>query len=245
MKLIYYKLRTAIILCLCLLSFYNCKSQTDDRTEDSLYTYKKGDVNGIGKWYMGREIAGIMSYRGISWLERASREKEENTSKLINNLGIEPTDTIADIGAGSGYHSFKMASKAKEGLIYSVDIQEGMLEAISEKKKETGVQNITIVLGNDKSTELPDNSVDKVVMVDVYHEFSYPLEMLLSIKKALKPGGKIYLLEYKAEDPKIRIKRVHKMSIAQATKEFEAAGFKLERNIDNLPLQHCMIFSKN
>jgi SAM-dependent methyltransferase len=216
-----------------------------DGTTVDRYTYKKGDPNGIGKWYMGREIAYVMGFQGIDWLERAEREEEENSAKLIRNMNIQPGDTIADIGAGAGYHVFKMAPIAKEGAIYAVDIQEDMLTAILMHPNYNTHKNIETVLGGEKTINLPEKSVDKVLMVDVYHEFNYPYEMILSIKKALRKDGKIYLIEYRGEDATVPIKRVHKMTEAQAIKEMKIAGFKLEKNINNLPWQHCMVFIKD
>jgi ubiquinone/menaquinone biosynthesis C-methylase UbiE len=204
--------------------------------------YKKGDPNGIGKWYMGREIAHVMGFQGMSWLERPEREEEENTATLLKNMDIQPTDAIADIGAGSGYHVFKMAPMASKGTIYAVDIQDEMLAAIREKMEAQDVRNIKMVKGGEQGVNLPENSVDKVLMVDVYHEFNYPKEMIASIKKALKPDGKIFLIEYRGEDRSVPIKAVHKMTEAQAVREMNAAGFILERNDDNLPWQHCMVF---
>jgi ubiquinone/menaquinone biosynthesis C-methylase UbiE len=207
-----------------------------------MYTYKKGDPNGIGKWYMGRQIAHVMGYQGIDWLERSNREDEENTSTLINNMKIKSTDIIADIGAGSGYHVFKMAATNKDGFVYAVDIQDEMLSAINYRINEEGFHNVKTIKGNIQSANLPSNSVDKVLLVDVYHEFEFPAEMVVSIKKALKPTGKIYLIEYRGEDDWVPIKKVHKMTEAQCVKEMEAAGFRLEKNISNLPWQHCIIF---
>ena len=211
---------------------------------DKNYIFKRGDNNGIGKWYMGREIAYVMGYQGIGWLERSDREKEENVSNLIENMRIKSNDTIADIGAGSGYHAFRMAPLAKNGLVYAVDIQDEMLMSIEKTKESSKIRNIDTVLGSEKNVYLPKNSVDKILMVDVYHEFSYPLEMIASIKKALKPNGELFLIEYRAEDPNVPIKKIHKMTEKQAVKEMEAAGFKLKENINNLPWQHCMIFEK-
>ena len=212
---------------------------------ENKYIFKEGDFNGIGKWYMGREIAYVMGYQGIGWLERSEREKEENVSKLIQNMRIKPNDFIADIGAGSGYHAFRMASLAPNGLVYAVDIQTEMLMAIENKKTFSENSNIETILGTEKTVELPKNSVDKILMVDVYHEFSFPIEMIASMKSALKSNGELFLIEYRAEDPLVPIKTIHKMSEKQAIKEMEAAGFKLRKNIDNLPWQHCMIFVKN
>ena len=208
------------------------------------YTFKKGDVNGIGKWYMGREIARVMGFQGIGGLERSSREKEENVSTLIQNMKIESNDIIADIGAGSGYHSFRMAPLAKNGVVYAVDIQSEMLAAINRRIELNKIKNIKTILGNEKSIQLPNNSVDKILMVDVYHEFNFPREMIRSIKNTLKPNGKLFLVEYRDEDPRVPIKKIHKMSEKQAEKEMDAAGFKLIENISNLPWQHCMIFIK-
>ena len=209
------------------------------------YIFKEGDFNGIGKWYMGREIAYVMGYQGIGWLERSEREKEENVSKLIKNMSIESNDVVADIGAGSGYHAFRMASLVPNGLIYAVDIQTEMLMAIENKKTFSEISNIETILGTEKSVQLPKNSVDKILMVDVYHEFSFPVEMIASMKSALKSNGQLFLIEYRAEDPLVPIKTIHKMSENQAVKEMKAAGFKLLKNIDNLPWQHCMVFVKN
>ena len=209
---------------------------------DNKYKFKKGDYNGIGKWYMGREIAHVMGYQGIDWLERSEREKEENVSNLIENMGIKPTDTIADIGAGSGYHVFRMAPLAKNGLIDAVDIQIEMLMEIENTKQFNKINNVETILGSETSIQLPVRSVDKILMVDVYHEFNFPIEMIASIKNALKPEGQLFLIEYRGEDPKVPIKKIHKMTENQAVKEMEAAGFKLKSNITNLPWQHCMIF---
>jgi SAM-dependent methyltransferase len=234
---------TVLLLLLNILLFSN-KSLAQNNTNDQKYIYKKGDYNGIGKWYMDREIAYVMGYEGIGWLERSEREKEENVSKLIQNMGIKTNDTIADIGAGSGYHVFRIAPIANKGMVYAVDIQTEMLMAIENIKETSKIKNIKTILGSEESVYLPENSVDKILMVDVYHEFSFPIEMITSIKLALKPEGELFLIEYRAEDPNVPIKKIHKMSEKQAVKEMNAAGFKLKRNINNLPWQHCMIFVK-
>lgn len=214
------------------------------QSPNQLYTYKKGDPNGIGKWYMGREIALVMGYQGMGWLERPEREEEEKTTTLIKNLDVAPEDRIADIGAGSGYHVFRMAPLASQGVVYAVDIQPEMLAVIERRKKADNVNNVILVTADEKSVNLPENSVDKVLLVDVYHEFSYPAEITASIIKALRPGGKIYLVEYKGEDDSIPIKKIHKLTVNQAVKEMKAAGLKLQKNLKNLPRQHCMIFVK-
>ncbi len=214
------------------------------QTVSTTYTYKPGDVNGTGKWYMDREIAFVMGYQGMGWLERTEREAEEKTSQLLKNMNIQPTDHIADIGAGSGYHVFKMAPLTPKGNVYAVDIQDEMLAAIREKQKAVSDTNISVIKGGEQTINIAPNTLNKVLMVDVYHEFSHPKEMMASIYKALKPDGAAYLIEYCAEDARIPIKTIHKMSEKQAVLEMNAAGFRLERNIANLPWQHCMVFVK-
>ena len=227
----------------CFLIFDKSLAQVDEK--GSIYTYKTGDFNGIGKWYMGREIAYVMGFQGIDWLERSEREKEEDVSTLIKNMKVKSVDHIADIGAGSGYHAFKLASLVKNGLIYAVDIQSEMLNEIELKKKSNRILNIETILGSEKGIHLPKHSLDKVLLVDVYHEFSYPFEMIKSIKDALKPKGLLFLIEYRGEDSSVPIKKIHKMTEKQSVLEMKAAGFKLKENINNLPWQHCMIFEKN
>tara|TARA_X000000950_G_scaffold40469_1_gene44027 strand:- start:132 stop:854 length:723 start_codon:yes stop_codon:yes gene_type:complete len=231
-----------IIFISCFLTANELIAQADNN--DTKYTYKRGDYNGIGKWYMGREVAYVMGFQGINWLERSEREIEEGVSTLIKNMEIKTDDTIADIGAGSGYHVFRMAPLAENGLVYAVDIQPEMLEAIELKKRSKRVSNVETVLGSEKSINLPKNSLDKILLVDVYHEFSYPAEMVGSIKNALKSNGQLFLIEYRGEDSSVPIKKIHKMTVKQSIKEMEAAGFRLKENIDNLPWQHCMIFEK-
>jgi len=232
-----------IILISCFLTSNESIAQAD--SIDTKYIYKRGDFNGIGKWYMGREIAYIMGFQGINWLERSEREKEEDVSTLIKNMKIKTNDTIADIGAGSGYHVFKMAPLAENGLVYAVDIQPEMVETIELKKRSKRMSNIETVLGSEKSINLPRNSLDKILLVDVYHEFSYPIEFVKSIKNALKPNGQLFLIEYRGEDLTVPIKKIHKMTEKQSIAEMKAAGLSLKENIDNLPWQHCMIFEKN
>ena len=232
-----------LILISCFLTSNESIAQAD--SFDTKYTYKRGDFNGIGKWYMGREIAYVMGFQGIDWLERSEREIEEDVSTLIKNMKIKTNETIADIGAGSGFHVFKMAPLAKNGLVYAVDIQPKMLEAIELKKRSKKVSNVETVLGSEKSINLPKNSLDKILLVDVYHEFSYPAEMVESIKNALKSNGQLFLIEYRGEDSSVPIKKIHKMTEKQSIAEMEVAGFKLIENIDNLPWQHCMIFEMN
>jgi len=220
--------------------FNSCGSQISETS--GIYTYQIEDYNGIGKWYMGREIASVMGFEGMEWLERPERESEENVSTLIKNMSINLEDTIADIGAGSGYHTFRMALKAPKGFIYAIDIQEEMLSEISSRINNGYLKNIAPILGTETNINLIENSVDKILLVDVYHEFKYPYEMMESIKKALRPNGKIFIIEYRGEDPRVPIKKIHKMTEKQVVKEMKAIGLKLEVNMDNLPWQHCLIF---
>ena len=218
--------------------------QTATLAAQERYTLKAGDPNGISKWYMGRQIAQVMSHYGIGWLEREEREQEENTTQLLKNLAVQPGMSIADIGAGSGYHSTLLSKMVGNGKVYAVDVEPEMIAYLNDRIKREGKKNIIPVLGTEKKVSLPANSMDMMLLVDVYHEFSYPYEMALSMLEALKPGGKLVLVEFRAEDPNVPIKAIHKMSQQQAVKEFKAAGFTFEKNISNLPWQHCLIFRK-
>lgn len=209
------------------------------------YTFRKADPEGSGKWYLGREIAPVMSHYGIGWLERGEREEEERASLLLKNMELKQGEIVADIGAGSGYHVVRMAPMVgKNGKILAVDIQREMLDFIDSRVKKMKLSNVETVLGIEKSAQLSDNSIDKMLLVDVYHEFEFPEEMGGSLFRALRPGGLIYLIEYRAEDPTVPIKRVHKMTEKQAVKEMQALGFQFVKNIDNLPWQHCLVFAK-
>jgi ubiquinone/menaquinone biosynthesis C-methylase UbiE len=208
------------------------------------YIIKKGDPNGINKWYMGRQIAYVMSHWGIDWLERPERQFEENSALLLKNLNLKPGMHIADIGAGSGYYSSLIAKRIGNGKVYAVDVEPQMILFLNERIKEEKLFNVTTVLGSETSVALPSSSIDMMLLVDVYHEFSFPYEMGLSMYNALKPNGRIVLVEFRSEDESVPIKTIHKMSEAQSVKELKAVGFRLEKNISNLPWQHCMVFMK-
>jgi len=218
--------------------------QTVTLVAQERYTVKPGDPNGINKWYMGRQIAHVMSHYGIEWLERKEREMEENTSQLLKNLSVQRGTVIADIGAGSGYHSILLSKMVGDGKVYAVDVEKEMIAYIKSRIKLEGHENIIPVLSTEQKVSLAANSIDVMLLVDVYHEFSFPYEMTQSMWEALKPGGKLVLVEFRAEDPNVPIKTIHKMSEKQAVKEFKALGFSLEKNIGNLPWQHCLIFRK-
>ncbi len=209
------------------------------------YTTAQPSPDGIGKFFMGREISQVMGHPGIGWLERSEREKEEAPSKAIALLELAPDTVIADIGAGSGYYSFRIAPLIPDGQVIAVDIQPEMLRHLRDESEKLGIKNVAPHLGTIESINLPENTLDAALMVDAYHEFSHPAEMLQSLHKALKPGGKIYLLEYRAEDPDVPIKTLHKMTEGQAIKEFEQMGFIFVENKPGLPWQHLLIFEKN
>ena len=211
---------------------------------DSVYQFKSPSRDGIGKIYKGREISFVMDAAGADWLERNNRNDEENTSLAISKLPINSNSVVADIGAGSGYYTFRIAQKVPEGKVYAVEIQEEFIEILKQNRLQKGFKNVDIVKGTEQNPNLPANSIDLAIMVDVYHELAYPQEMLWALAKALKPDGKILLLEYRAEDPEIAIKELHKMSVKQVSKEMEANGFKLYKREDFLPIQHFLVYEK-
>ncbi|MGD1919044.1 MAG: class I SAM-dependent methyltransferase [Pleurocapsa sp.] len=200
--------------------------------------------DGIGKYYMSREIAGVMGHQAMMWLERPSREIEEQPDQTVEQLELKPSDIVADIGAGSGYFSFRIAQKVPEGKVYAVDIQPEMLDAIAFLKEENNITNVETILGQEDAPNLPEESIDLAFMVDAYHEFAYPREMMEGIFAALKPGGRVVLLEYRKENPMIMIKPLHKMTQKQVKKELKAVGLKWQTTKEFLPEQHFLVFSK-
>jgi ubiquinone/menaquinone biosynthesis C-methylase UbiE len=201
------------------------------------------DPDGIGKFYLGREIAQVMGPGGILWLERTAREHEEQPQLVIGALGIKPGQTIADLGAGSGYYSFRIAPLVgPTGKVLAIDIEPVMLEAIEQRARREHVVNIATVRGSAQDPNLAPHSVDLLFMVDVYHELEYPYEMMTKVRAALKPGGRVALIEYRAEDPDVPIKPLHKMSERQVRREMQAAGFRHVQTVNTLPLQHLILF---
>ncbi len=207
------------------------------------YTQCVPSPDGIGKVYMGREIAQVMGHTGADWLERPEREAEEQPSVLIKNMDLKPTDVVADIGAGTGYFSFRMAKLVPQGQVLAVDIQPEMLDMIRASAKEKSITNVEPVLGTISDPKLPEKGVDVVLLVDAYHEFDHPHEMMEGIVKSLKPNGRVVLVEFRGEDPKVPIKPHHKMTEAQAIKEMSAVGLKHVETKEMLPRQHVMIFT--
>jgi FkbM family methyltransferase len=193
---------------------------------------------------MGREIAKVMGHTEALWLERSTREVEENPILVVRSLDLQPTDTVADIGAGTGYFSFRMAKLVPKGRVLAVDIQPEMIDILNFLKKEDKIANVEPVLGSETSPNLPANQIDLALMVDAYHEFSYPREMMTNIVTALRPGGRVVLVEYRGENPFIPIKGLHKMTQKQVKKEMIAVGLNWVKTKDNLPQQHILIFTK-
>lgn len=211
---------------------------------DTLYTYRTASSGGTGKFYMGREIAYVMGASNASWLDRNSRPTEENTRRAIDKIELPATAVVADIGAGTGYYTFKLAPKVPKGKVYAVEIQDEMIRIVKERANKMNVANVEVIKGGFTSPNLPENSVDLAIMVDVYHEFEYPVEMLQAIRKSLKKDGKILLIEYKGEDPAVAIRPLHKTTVAQLSKELGANGFKLDYNGQFMPIQHFLLFKK-
>jgi ubiquinone/menaquinone biosynthesis C-methylase UbiE len=207
-------------------------------------TRKDHDPDGIGKFYMGREIAYVMGHQAADWLERPDREETELPQLVVENMKLRQTDVVADIGAGTGYFTFRISPVVSQGKIYAVDIQPEMLAIIEERKKRLKADNVITVLGTELDTRLPVGAVDAVLLVDAYHEFSYPREMMKSIIGSLRPGGRVIQIEYRGEDPDVPIKRLHKMTVAQARKEMSAVGLVWRETKDFLPQQHFIIFEK-
>lgn len=203
------------------------------------------DPNGTGIFYQGREIALVMGHEGADWLDRPEREEEEAPSLLVKALKLKPGMVVADIGAGSGYLSFLMARPILPGgKVLAVDIQPEMLALIEQKKKQNAQSNVQTVLGKTDNPMLPEKSCDLEILVDVYHEFDKPYEMVSAMVKALKIGGRLVLVEYRKEDPRVPIKEVHKMSEAQVRKEMGLFPLKFVENNPILPRQHILIFER-
>jgi len=206
------------------------------------YAYVKSSRDGIGKVYLGREISGIMGHMGAPWLDRASREIEERPELVINALGLNRNDVVADFGAGSGYFTEKIAPLCS--LVYAVDIQSEMIEINKRKMQSKDIRNVNFILGAEKLTNLPKESIDYLIMVDVYHELEFPYEIMQDIYRAMKDNGRVVLVEYRKEDPKVMIKPLHKMSVKQIRKEMNNSGFELNRSFEGLPRQHMLFFNK-
>jgi ubiquinone/menaquinone biosynthesis C-methylase UbiE len=207
--------------------------------------HREHDPNGTGKFYMGREIAEVMGHEAAGWLDRPEREKEEQPVRLMEILKPKAGEVVADIGAGSGYYTFRFAEKVgPTGKILAVDIQPEMLALIRQRMKERKLTNIETVMGTVSDPKLPDAAVDTILLVDVYHEFSHPYEMTEKMVKSLKPGGRLVFVEFRLEDENVPIKLVHKMTEKQVKKEMEPFPLKHAKTYDSLPWQHVIVFEK-
>ena len=203
------------------------------------------DPNGIGKFYMGREIAHVMGHQAADWLERPEREEEEKTTLLVESLKFKPGENVADIGAGTGYLTRRIAPKIRpRGKVFAVEIQQEMLDLLTNKLVRLGITNVVPVLGTITDPELPTASMDTIIMVDVYHEFDHPFEMTEAMCRALKPGGRLVFVEFRGEDENVPIKRVHKMSEAQVKKEMAPHPLAWKETISTLPWQHVIVFTR-
>ncbi len=244
----HYRKRKAAIALGLLLMLSACSTSgtagvTDDAGES---TYRSGPASrdGIGKFYMGREMSHVMGHRAAMWLERPEREREERTDLLIEALPLSEDSIVADIGAGTGYFSFRIAQRVPAGKVLAVDIQQEMLDIIEERKARGAPANVETVLGAERNPNLANSSVDVILIVDAYHEFSFPYEMGDAMAQALKPGGLLVLVEYRAEDRSVPIKRLHKMTEKQARREMAAVGLEWVRTEDFLPQQHFLVFRR-
>jgi len=218
---------------------------TEALNEPSPYQQIKPSADGIGKRYMGREIAQVMGWQGAAWLEREEREKEERTDLLLRELALKPGMVVADVGAGTGYIARRMATEVGgQGAVYAVDVQPEMIEMLKALSSKAKLAQIKPVLGTASDVKLPSASVDLAVMVDVYHELEFPREVLSSLVRAMKPGGRIVFVEYRAEDANVPIKALHKMSEVQVKREAAVVGLTWERTASGLPWQHVVIFRK-
>ncbi len=222
------------------------QGQTANHAQSSRYEIRKEhDPDGIGKFYMGREIAHVMGHQAADWLERAEREQEERPDLLLPALKLKPGEKAADIGAGTGYYTRRMAKLVGDkGVVYAVDIQPEMLELLTNNMAEAGIRNVKPILGTITDPKLPRGAVDLILLVDVYHEFDHPYEMTEAMCAGLKPGGRMVFVEFRGEDPAVPIKPVHKMTEAQVRKEMSAHPLQWVETIESLPRQHIIVFRK-
>lgn len=190
----------------------------------------------------GRVLAPTMGVAGAGWLERPEREDEEAPSKALDALELKPGMVVADIGAGSGYYTVRMSKRVgPAGRVYATDIQQGMLDLLNRRIQLEHLENVTTVLGGFDDPALPANALDLAIMVDVYHELQSPQIFLRRLRETFKPGGRLVLLEFRKEDPKVPILEVHKMSVDEVKMELEAEGFVLEKTVETLPWQHIFV----
>jgi SAM-dependent methyltransferase len=231
---------------LALIAVFVCLGLATQAVSDAtanLYSQIPATADGIGKRYMGREIAHVMGYQGAQWLEREEREQEERGDLLLRELALKPGMNVMDVGAGTGYYSRRIAAEVgPQGKVFAIDVQPEMIDMLSAIAKQPAFGNIKPILGKEKSVALPDGVADLAIMVDVYHELEFPSEMLASITRALRPGGRVVFVEFRAEDSRVPIKPLHKMSEPQVRREAEQNGLIWVRTANTLPWQHVVIF---
>jgi SAM-dependent methyltransferase len=220
-------------------------ASADSPDATPLYCQGHGSPDGTGKFYQGREVAAVMGFEGAPWLERASRATEERPDLLVEELRLKPGMTVADIGAGSGYLSRRMAPLVRPGRVFAVDVQPQMVAMLTELSQRAQFNNMVPILGGTDDVRLPPDSVDLAVLVDVYHELAYPYEVLRSLVRALKPGGRVVLVEYRGEDPDVPIKALHRMTEAQIRREMSVLPLVWERTSERLPIQHIVVFRQS
>lgn len=222
------------------------RAAEEARPAEAQYKEGRKTRDGIGKYYFEREIAQVMGHQGASWLERPEREEEERTDLLVEALALKPGEVVADVGAGSGYFSWRMAKKVgATGAVHAVEIQQEFLDMLMTNMRKRGVGEIVKpVLGTPQDPKLPAGGVDTILMVDVYHEFDYPFEMVRAMIQALKPGGRLVFVEYRGEDPAVPIKPLHKMTVTQLKRELGVQAVTFEKTIDVLPRQHIVVFRR-
>lgn len=227
-----------------LLAFSSLACSDQILASGPVYDYVNPSSDGIGKVYMGREISQVMGHEGAYWLERPSRSLQEQPHRAVDALNLDADAVVADIGAGTGYMSFKLAEQVPQGQVMAVDIQPEMLELLEAEQAERGITNVKPVLGAPQTPRLNPETIDLALMVDAYHEFEYPREMMQGLVATLKPGGRVVLAEYRAENPLILIKKHHKMSEMQVKREMAAVGLEWLKTEEFLPQQHLIFFQK-
>lgn len=240
--------RVRFVLALLVMVSLGCSDRVHEERDTSIgAVYKEGAPkhdDGSGRYYMGREIARITDHGSADWLDRPSRASAELPARVITALELNPADVVADIGAGTGYFTLRLCEEVPYGRVYAVDVQEEMLAHLKTRVERHGYENVVPVHGSVVNPNLPPSSFDLVLMVDAYHEFSHPREMMQNVVKALKPGGRVAVVEYRAEDPTIPVKVVHRMSEQQVRLEMEAVGLRWRETRDILPQQHFIVFEK-
>lgn len=228
------------------LSLPGCNpSERSPDDDDGAYVLRASEhPGGTGKFYMGREIAAVTEHEGAGWLERPDRAVSEFPERLVQALDLRPTDVVADIGAGTGYYTFRISPRVPQGRVLAVDIQRPMLEQIEARVEADSIGNVETILGTVENPNLPAEAIDVALIIVSYHEFSHPREMIAHVVEALKPGGRLVLVEYRGEDPTLPVDALHRMTEAQARREMAAMGLVWSQTKDVLPQQHLMIFEK-